>query len=801
MPRSAWTSVALVLLLAGTSASAQPATPTPALPASGSPSAAGAPATTGRAAGEEAARSLPGASSAPESRSADVHGTAAAAGAAAASGAGSADVPGEPHGHEGEPAPSQAPASPSTALHEHGSATGYETTVEAPAPTSAASAESIRDRDLRLRPIASPQDILRVVPGLVIAQHQGGGKADQLFLRGFDADHGTDVALSIDGIPINLPSHAHGQGYADLNFVVPEAIDRVDVLKGPYFVEVGDFATAGAVNLRTRRSFAENMVQGTYGSFQSWRVLGVGTTGATASPTWMAAEVAGTQGPFQTGEDLRRYNLFLKSSLQLSSTTRLTILGSAYGSSWRASGQIPSRLLEASEFNPVPLDPFGSLDPTEGGQTQRQMLALTVDARPSDLDELNLTAYLVHYRLTLFNDFTFQQHDPVNFDEIEQDDARIYTGLNATYRRRIDFGGIRTVTTLGAQARLDSISVGLWHVKQRIRLPTCAPIGRPDAPSLNPCDSADVVQSNLAAFLQEDVRFTPWFRMLLGVRGDLFEWNVTDTRPETGTAGQGTGVVQRGIVNPKLQAILTPKTGWDLYLDGGGGFHSNDARAVVRNGGSGALPRAWGGEVGTRLSLLDRRLDVATALWFIHLQSELVFDADVGTTEPSAPTNRYGVDLEVRYRILPWMWADLDLTLAHAEYTQDAGNGNAVALAPTFTGQAGLSVAHPSGWRGRLGARWVGSRPATENPNGLRADGYFIVDLTVAYRWRFLELGLIVENLLNSSWREAQFANTSYVVGRDDPAKDPRNGGQGVEDIVFTPGNPVSVRGTLAVYF
>jgi outer membrane receptor for Fe3+-dicitrate len=227
-------------------------------------------------------------------------------------------------------------------LHEHGSATGYETTIEAAAPTSAASAESIRDRDLRLRPYSTPEDILRVVPGLVIAQHQGGGKADQLFLRGFDADHGTDVALSIDGIPINLPSHAHGQGYADLHFLIPEVIDRVDVLKGPYFVEVGDFATAGAVNLRTRRSFAESSVQATYGSFDTWRVLGIGSTGCTASPTWMAAEVYGTQGPFQAGEDLKRYNLFLKSTLQISASTRLGIVASAYGSGWRSSGQFPS---------------------------------------------------------------------------------------------------------------------------------------------------------------------------------------------------------------------------------------------------------------------------------------------------------------------------------------------------------------------------------------------------------------------------------------------------------------------------
>ena len=706
-------------------------------------------------------------------------------------------VPGSPDGEPGGQRVAQlSPDAPAADT----AGSPYQTTVEARAPTTTASAESIRDRDLRLRPYATPEDILRVVPGLVIAQHQGGGKADQLFLRGFDADHGTDVALSLDGIPVNLPSHGHGQGYADLNFLIPEVVDRVDVLKGPYFVEYGDFATAGAVNLRTRRSFAESSVQATYGSFQSWRVLGVGSTGATASPTWLAAEVSGTQGPFLAGEDLRRYALFLKSTLQLSSSTTLGILASAYGSQWRASGQIPERLLTVSRFNPVALDPFGSIDPTEGGQTQRQMVALTVESHPSDQDEIALTAYAVRDRLTLFSDFTFQLHDQDNFDEIEQTDARFYTGLNAIYRRRLELGDIRMVTTVGAQARLDSTTVGLWHVRERVRLPTCAPVveGAP----LNPCALDEVVQSDLAAFLQQDVRFTPWLRVVLGVRGDLFEWNVTHDGPNPSTAANhGTGVVQRGIVNPKLQTVITPLTGWELYLDAGGGFHSNDARAVVASNSSGALPRAWGGEVGTRLSLLDRRLDLAAALWVIHLQSELVFSADEGTTQASDPTDRHGLDLEARFRILPWMWADLDLTLAHAAYTEDHGNARAVALAPTFTGQAGLSVIHPAGIRGRIGARWVGSRPATEDPNGLQAAGYFILDLTLAYRWRFVEVGLAIENLLNTAWREAQFANSSYVVGRDDPSKDPRNGGNGVFDLHFTPGNPINVRATLALYF
>ncbi len=679
----------------------------------------------------------------------------------------------------------------------------FESVVEAPAPTSTASADTIRERDLELRFYPTPEDILRVVPGLVIAQHQGGGKADQYFLRGFDADHGTDIAFYIDGVPINLPSNGHGQGFSDLHFLIPEAIDRVEVTKGPYFVETGDFDTAGAINLRTRRSFAENSVTGEYGSFDTWRVLGVASPGGKDSPTWFAAEMYGTNGPFINPEGLFRYNLFLKSTFNVNPSTRITLLGTAYGSQWSASGQIPLQFVQSGQ-----LPEFGAIDPTEGGQTQRQMLVLTLESRPSYSDQILVSAYFVRYSLRLFNDFTFQWVDAANFDEIEQDDQRYYLGFNALYRKRINFAEVRTVTELGAQARLDSMNVALWHVKQRVRLADCTPATTFDGATVpavpNPCDDADIVQSDLSVFAQEDVRFSPWARVLLGLRSDLFEWNVTNQlpyNPSPPPAGvepnQGTAVIQKAIVNPKLQAVFTPIPIWDIYLDAGGGFHSNDARVVVATNGVGALPRATGAELGTRLSLVDGKLDLAGALWYLHLQSEFVFNADVGTTEPAGPTNRYGFDFEARYQILSWLWADFDTSLAHAVYTENYGNGNAVALAPTFTGQAGLSLFHPSwlpGLRARLGARWVGDRPA--NTEGtLTATGYFIVDLYGAYRWRFVEVGLAINNLFNSTWREAQFATTYQVV------EAPYNQKTAVTGITFTPGAPIAVYATATLYF
>jgi len=669
-------------------------------------------------------------------------------------------------------------ASPATEDHHI-----LETRVEAPAPTSAASAETIGERDLQLRPVANPESIIKVVPGLVIAQHQGGGKANQLFLRGFDADHGTDVALSIDGVPINMPSHGHGQGYADLNFLVPEAIDQIDVTKGPYFAEYGDFDTAGAINLRTRRSFGESSVSATYGSFDSYRVLGIASPKFSEGLPWLAAEIAGTNGPFNSPEQLQRYNLMGKETLALNATTTLSVLASAYGSQWNASGQIPLRAVEAGL-----LDRFGSIDPSEGGQTQRQMLIASLEHRSENGDGVSLTAYVVRYSFRLFSDFTFQLRDPENFDEVEQDDSRVYVGANGRFRTSKTLGGMRFITSLGAQARYDDVHTELWHVKQRNRLQQCFEEGP------NPCTDAQIHQSDLGVYVEEDMRLTSWLRIVLGARADLFEFNVSDQKPVPAEPAEPptTGVAQKSIISPKLQVVLRPASWWNIYLDGGGGFHSNDARGAIASGGSGALPRAWGAEVGSRLYL--GKLEVAAALWYLHLQSEQVYNSDEGTTSPSDPTRRYGLDLEARWNLLPWLWVDADLNFSKATFTEDRGNGSAVALAPTRTGTLGLNALHPDGYKGRLGLRHVADRPATQDES-LTAQGYTLVDLYLGYRRRFWEIGVVVENLFNQSWREAQFANDSQLRIA------PYNETAPVTDIHFTPGNPINVRATASLYF
>ena len=697
----------------------------------------------------------------------------------------------------------------------------YESTVTSRAPLTAASSSTIRDQDFELRPKSSPNDILRVVPGLLTAQHQGGGKADQLFLRGFDADHGTDVALYIDGVPINLPSHAHGQGYADLHFIIPEAIERIDVVKGPYDARFGDFATAGAVNLVTRDRFAESSVQYTLGMLPTvdHRAVSSGRFVGIAAPSlpgwaaklhpWVAFEAAYDQGPFEHAEHLYRYNLFAKLTYDLGPRTVLGLFFQAYGSGWIGSGQIPERDVRAGT-----LSRFGSEDPSEGGLSERQMATLFFRHRGGD-HEVDATAYVTRYKLSLWNDFTFFLQDPVNGDEIEQDDGRVFGGGKLAWHFHRRWRGISWRTTLGAEARDDGIDVRAYHAESqngdfRARLGQYRNL-RDD-------------QLNLSAFAEEDVRFTRWLRFVGALRADYFAFDVD---------GDERGVRQFTVVSPKASAIFSPIHDLlDLYLNFGMGFHSNPAEVALHDGAQmtdaaggtftlHALPRIYGGEVGARAHLFDR-VDLAAAFWMSYLENETVFDADAGGLVPSDATRRLGFDFEARARILQWLFADFDLAQATATSVPNGGNGGAIALAPKLYMTGGLTATWRT-LRGGLRFRYLGDRPAFDeasaiyqqyaktDPARVTAEGYFVVDAYAAYRWRFLEAQLMIQNLLNSDWREAQFGNSSCTR---DEAYNPANANYGVcgvtlapaarigvADVHFTPGVPINLQFTLKAYF
>jgi TonB family protein len=771
----------------------------------------------------------------------------------------SAEVAAEPIPTTEAPTPTPAPIAEGAAVP------SYESHVVARGPTTAASSSTIRNLDFDLRPKSSPNDVLRVVPGLLTAQHQGGGKADQLFLRGFDADHGTDVGVFIDGIPVNLGSHAHGQGFADLHFLIPEALERIDVIKGPYDVRWGDFSTAGAINLVTRDRFESNSVQYTLGMFPTipGRAAAQGRFVGIASPElpgwaknlhpWIAFEAAYDDGPFTTPEALKRYNLFAKLTWDATPQLKIGIFFQAYGSGWLGSGQIPSRDVGR-------IGQFGSEDPSEGGQTQRQMFTAFLKYKGGD-HEVEVTAYVTRYRLSLFNDFTFYLNDPLNGDEIEQDDARVYAGGKLAYHFHRRWHGISFRTTMGAEMRWDGAHVDRWNVesqrgdfRQRIsrRVDANDPLGFSG-------NDDDIDITNIAGYLEEDVVFNKYFRLIGALRADLFAFNVDDLGETLGTGQPNTsGTKELPAFSPKASAIISPVPNiFDLYLNFGMGFHSNQAQVALRDGEKitnadgntftvHALPKFYGGEVGARVHLWNR-VDAAAAFWASYLENETVFDADLAAFAPSSPTRRLGFDFELRARLVSWLYADLDLAQASATAVPDQGNGGAVALAPKLYITGGLTAKHPVGVRAGLRFRYLADRPAFDttspeyqyynsktwngapnpdyNPSRVTAQGYFLVDAYLAYRWRVLEVSASVQNLFNSTWREAQFGNRSCTFDETYNPQNPYYSGSGnkladgtyanrcgiayqqsgtrsgVADVHFTPGVPFNLQLTLKLYF
>lgn len=451
----------------------------------------------------------------------------------------------------------------------------------------------MRDRDFQLRPIGSVQDILRVTPGLVLVQHSGGGKANQYFLRGFDADHGTDLALSIDGIPINMVSHAHGQGFSDTNFIIPEVVERVEITKGPYFANQGDFATAGAVNMVSRDDFEHSSVGfGVGGSpghgAPSYRGLLIASPKFESIKATFAAEVGRSNGPFDNPEGWDKYKLFNKLTFAVTPTSSLTVGEMSYGGNWNGSGQIPARAVEQGQISR-----FGSIDPDEGGNSSRHQIFAQYKLRTSESSELKALAYLGTYRFNLFSNFTLFLRDPDNGDEIEQVDRRTFYGGRVSYRVVHDLQGVRFDTTIGADGRNDDIHEQLWNTVHREQLAEVR--------------DNDVHETFVGAFVNEEVTPINWLRLNVGGRADLLSFAVDNNLPGNNPAAPKSGVDGAHQFSPKTSLIVTPiqadQAQLDVYANYGHGFHSNDVRGVFAKPAVTPLTRAIGEEVGSRAAL------------------------------------------------------------------------------------------------------------------------------------------------------------------------------------------------------
>jgi hypothetical protein len=633
--------------------------------------------------------------------------------------------------------------------------------------------------DQTLRPINSAQDLLRLVPGLFIAQHAGGGKAEQIFVRGFDADHGTDFAVSIDGLPVNMVSHAHGQGYADFHFVIPETVEQLRVYKGPYTARFGDFATAGAGEFTTKTSLDRSQVKLEVGRFDTRRALVMldllGTHhlfSKKPESAYVATEYNFTNSYFDAPQHFKRFNGLFKYTGQLTDRTSLTLLGSHFTSNWDASGQIPDRAVSEGLISR-----FGSLDPSEGGSTNRTNASVVLTtALPHDA-VLRQQAYYSRYNFSLFSNFTFFKNDPVNGDEIDQTDHRNLYGYTGTYDRDNRLAGRNLHTVVGLGTRIDASDLGLRRAVQRRILDTVS-TGR-------------LYEQNINAYLDETLELTDRLTVNVAVRADLFIFQFRGQKADSAVGFVPlTGRVTRGRVSPKLNFYYQLSPAVQLFVRSGLGFHSNDARGVVQGAGSfNALPRATGAEVGSTFKPVPS-LVVNAALWTLHLQDELVYSGDEGTTESAGPTRRYGVDVSARYQLTGRLFLDADVNYSHGRIVNAPEGENRIPLAPSFTSIGGLTLKNPNGLSASLRYRHIDSRPAQED-NAIRARGYFLLDAVANYTRPRFQLGATAENLLNVAWNEAQFATDSQLRGE----------ATSVNELNFTPGTPFFIKLNASVFF
>ncbi len=638
--------------------------------------------------------------------------------------------------------------------------------------------------DKLLRPVNSAQDLLRLVPGLFIAQHAGGGKAEQIFLRGFDCDHGTDFAVSIDGLPVNMVSHAHGQGYADFHFVIPETVEQLKVYKGPYTARFGDFATAGAGEFLTKTRLDHSQVKVEMGQFDTRRALvmldllptGRHLFSKRAESAYVASEYYFTNSYFDAKQHFKRFNGLAKYTGQLSENTSLTLLGSHFTSNWDASGQIPDR-----GVNEGLISRYGSIDPSEGGRTSRtNASAVVTTALPHDA-VLRQQAYYSRYDFNLFSNFSFFLRDSVNGDQINQTETgRNIYGYTGTYDRNDQLGSRTLHSTLGLGTRLDDAGLALRNARQRTILDIVT--------------SGRLYERNLNAYLDETLTLTDRLTVNAAVRADVFTFDFRGVLADTVAKLQPLrGRVTHALVSPKLNFYYQLRPDVQLFVRSGFGFHSNDARAVVRDANAPVLPRALGYEVGSTFKPVPG-LVANVALWSLHLQDELVYVGDDGQTESTGPTQRYGIDLALRYQLSKRVFLDTDLNYNHGRQIDAPANANYIPLAPTFTSIGGLTYKAPTGLSGSLRYRHIDSRPANDD-GSITARGYFLFDAVLSYTTPRFQLGATAENLLNVRWNQAQFATQTRLLSPQ------REGVNGVDELHFTPGTPFYVKLNASVFF
>jgi outer membrane receptor protein involved in Fe transport len=637
-----------------------------------------------------------------------------------------------------------------------------------------ASQGAITARQLDARPIMRAGEVLETVPGVVISQHSGEGKANQYYLRGFNLDHGTDFATTVAGMPVNMPTHAHGQGYSDLNFLIPELVSGVQYSKGPYFADQGDFATAGSANINYASALDAPVVRVGGGGEGFGRAM-VAASPAVGSGHLLAAfEAEHNDGPWVSPDKYEKVNGVLRYS-RGDAVNGFSVTGMGYRATWNSTDQIPQRAIDQTIISR-----FGAIDPSDGGDTYRY--SGTVEwQRSHDNATTKVTAYGIGYDLNVFSDFTYFLDDAVHGDQFHQADHRFISGAKATYKQIDRWGSREVQNTLGLQLRNDDITtVGLYHTQARKLLDTV----RQD----------QVLETSAAAYGQNEIAWTPWLRTLAGLRVDGYRFRVDAGDPVNG------GTNRAAIVSPKGGVVIGPFKGTELYANAGLGFHSNDARGttITRDPGTGEavdpvtpLVRANGAEVGVRTVTIPH-LQTSLTLWTLSLASELVFTGDAGTTEPSRPSHRYGIEFANYYSPKPWLILDGDISWSHARFTEFDPVGDYIPGSVATVISGGATVDSLRNFYGSARLRYFGPRALVED-NSSRSKATSLMNLEAGYKLaKHVKLGVDVFNVFNASDSDIDYYYASRLPG--EPA-------DGVNDIHLHPTLPRTARAQLIVGF
>ncbi|MEH2471939.1 hypothetical protein V1281_006873 [Nitrobacteraceae bacterium AZCC 2161] len=683
----------------------------------------------------------------------------------------------------------------------------------APVPVASASEKTVSGADVNARPLSRPAEALEVVPGLIVTQHSGDGKANQYFLRGFNLDHGTDLAIDIDGMPVNMRTHAHGQGYADLNFLIPELIGSVNIRKGPYFADEGDFSSVGSVHINLLDSVTRTMASITAGSFGYRRGFGVTSTKLGEGTLLVAGEVQGYNGPWDNPDNLRKLNGVMRYS-QGTTDDGLSLTAMAYANKWNSTDQVPLRAINSGEIGR-----YGALDPSDGGNSNRFSLSGRW-ARSDDEGSSKANFYVIKSSLNLWNNFTYFLSDPVNGDQFHQHDDRVLGGLSGSHTFNSQFAGLPMQTEVGVQTRYDDIRLDLSNTVRR--------------QFLSPVRSDAVKEGSVGVFVQNTLFWTDWLRSSIGWRGDYYDTSVLSY-----FAPANSGNASAVIGSPKFGLVLGPFAKTEFFLNAGEGFHSNDARGVTITesplDGSAVerspfLVKTKGAEVGLRTKIIPG-LTSSLAFFMLDSASEILFVGDAGDTEASRPSRRIGIEWTNDYRPFSWLSLEGDIAVTRARFRGDdseqaatyaslagypasqIGNapGNFIPGAPNMIATAGIRLGEATGWFGALRYRYFGPRPLTE-------DGVFVSPATgllngqFGYRfangWRIQLDGF---NLLDSQSDQITYAYGSLLKSDSLFAMCfPASGAPtvpsavcqtGVMDRVLHPVEPLAIRVTVAGSF